>query len=539
MFDLILAGGRVLDGAGNVDVRADVAIESGRIAAVGRLAAAEARERVDVTGLTACPGFVDVHCHSDALPFAADPLAAKILQGVTTEVNGNCGSTAFPLLPETRDLMKEHQAGLFADLPWDWLRAGEYFASLERAGPVSNVAPLVGHGAIRTAVLGFDNRPPTDDELTTMRRLVGESLADGAVGLSSGLIYAPGFYSQTAELVALAEVLRGSGRPYCSHVRGETATLFQAHAETIEIGERSGVPVQHSHLKAAGRANHGRAGALLALLERARERGVEVTGDAYPYDAGSTRMAALLPPWSQEGGRDALLERLTIPADRERIKRDFRDGIPGWENLAGAGGWDKVRVSSVDSNRSLLGKSIRQIADERDADPVDALCDVLVEERGRPTIVVTMMDEPDVRQILQHPLVMIGSDAIITRGKPHPRTWGTYPRVLGHYARDVGLFSQAEARRSTRYPTPGQAEAVRKMTSLPAQKFGLWDRGLVRPGLAADLVVFDPATVLDRATYDDPEQAPAGLPHVLVNGVFAVRDGRYTGARAGQVLRAR
>ena len=525
MFDLILHGGRVLDGTGNVDVLADVAVENGRIAAVGRLGAAEARERVDVTGLTVCPGFIDPHCHSDALPFSADPLPAKILQGVTTEVNGNCGSTAYPLQPETRDQLMEHHAGLFQDMPWDWMRAGEYFASLERAGPVSNIAPLVGHGALRVAAFGFQNRPPTEDELKLMQRLLAESLEDGAVGLSSGLIYSPGFYSQTDELAALAEVMRGSGRPYCSHVRGETATLFKAHAEAAEIGERAGVPVQHSHLKAAGRPNHGRARELLALLEQARERGVDSTGDAYPYDAGSTRMAALLPPWSQEGGREMLLERLTIPADRDRIKHDFQHGIPGWENLAGAGGWDKVRVSSVDSNQGYLGKTIQQVADERGADPVDALCDVLVEERGRPTIVVTMMDEPDVQEILAHPLVMIGSDAIVTRGKPHPRTWGTYPRVLGHYAREVGLFSQSEA--------------VRKMTSLPAQKFGLWDRGLVRPGLAADLVVFDPVSVLDRATHADPEQAPAGLPHVIVNGTFAVRDGRYTGARAGKVLLAR
>ncbi|MCC7367022.1 MAG: D-aminoacylase [Chloroflexi bacterium] len=525
MFDLILRGGRVLDGTGNSDTRADVAVAGGKIAALGQLGHAEARENVDVTGHIVCPGFVDPHCHSDALPFAADPLPAKILQGVTTEVNGNCGSTAFPLLPETAELLKEHQAGLFADTPWDWMSCAEFFASLQRVGPVSNIAQLVGHGALRVAAFGFQNRPPTDDELKVMRRLLAESLEAGAVGLSSGLIYSPGFYSQTAELVALAEVLQGTARPYCSHVRGETATLFQAHREAIEIGERNGVPVQHSHLKAAGGANHGRAGELLALLDEARSRGVEVNGDAYPYDAGSTRMAALLPPWSQEGGRDLLLERLTVPSERDRIKQDFRDGIPGWENLAGAGGWHRVRVASVQTNEGYLGKSIQEIADEQGKDPVDALCDVLLDERARPTIVVTMMDEADVQRILAHPLVMIGSDAIVTRGKPHPRTWGTYPRVLGHYAREVGIFSQAEA--------------VRKMTSLPAQKFGLWDRGLVRPGLAADLVVFDPATVIDRATYADPEQSPLGLPHVIVNGQFAVRDGTYTGVRAGQVLRAR
>ena len=524
MFDLILKNGRVLDGAGNADFPADVAIEGGTIAALGALGAAEARETIEITGHTVCPGFIDPHCHSDALPFANDPLPAKILQGVTTEVNGNCGSTAFPIVLETAPLLKEHHAGIFADMPWDWARAGEYFASLERAGPVSNVAALVGHGALRVAAMGFENRAPTADELKTMQRLLAESLADGAVGLSSGLIYSPGFYSQTDELVVLAEVLKGTGRPYCSHVRGETKTLFDAHAEAIEIGARAGVPVHLSHLKLAGKENHGRADELLDLIERGRARGVEVTGDQYPYDAGSTRMAALLPPWSQEGGRAMLLERLTIQADRDRIKCDFRDGIPGWENLAGAGGWENVRVSSVDRSAAYLGKTIQQIADEQGSDPVDALCDVLLEEQGRPTIVVRMMAEPDVRTIMRHPLVMIGSDAIVTRGKPHPRTWGTYPRVLGRYAREFGLL-----------PLP---EAVRKMTSFPARKFGLWDRGLVRPGLAADLVVFDPATVLDRATTDDPEQPPLGMPHVLVNGTFAVRDGRYTGVRAGKVLRA-
>jgi N-acyl-D-amino-acid deacylase len=523
VFDLILRGGRVLDGTASPDFPADVAVENGKIVAVGSPGSAEAREVVDVSGLTVAPGFVDAHCHSDALPFAADPLPAKILQGVTTEVNGNCGSTPFPLAPETAALLKQHHSGIFSDLPWDWSRAGEYFDRLEQVGPVSNVAPLVGHGALRTAVVGFENRAPTDDELKQMQRLLDEALEDGAVGLSSGLIYAPGLYSRTPELVALASVMRGSGRPYCSHIRGETLTLFDAVGEAVTIGESAGVPVEVSHLKAAGRGNHGRAGDLLAVLEHGRERGVEVTGDAYPYDAGSTRMAALLPPWCHEGGREAELECLTDPAKRERIARDFAQGIAGWENLAGAGGWDRVRISSVEHNQAYLGWSVQAIADEFGIDPVEALCRVLLEEGGRPTVVVTMMDEADVRTILAHPLVMIGSDAIITRGRPHPRTWGTYPRVLGHYARDVGLFSQAEA--------------IRKMTSFPARKFGLLNRGLVRPGMWADLAVFDAATVVDRATPDDPEQAPTGLPHVLVNGQFAVRDGAYTGARAGKVLR--
>jgi N-acyl-D-aspartate/D-glutamate deacylase len=524
VFDLLLLHGRVLDGTGSPDYPADLAIERGRIAAIGRLEAAEARERLDLAGLTVCPGFIDVHCHSDALPFADPPNPAKILQGVTTEVNGNCGSTAFPLADRTKGMLREQHTGLFASMPWDWRDLAGYAERLRQAGPVSNIAPLVGHHALRVAALGFERRAPSPDELATMRRLLAEALEQGAVGFSSGLIYAPGLYAETDELVALAAELRASGRPYASHIRGETTSLFTALREAIAIGERNGVPVQVSHLKAAGAANHGRAAELLAELEQARGRGVEVTADVYPYDAGSTRMSALLPPWCQEGGKTRLLARLADRGNRFALERDFEEGLPGWDNLAGAAGWEQTYVATAD-NPHYVGQSIAELSELLGASELDTFCHVLLEENGNPTVVVRMMAEPDIQAILQHPLTMIGSDAIVSTGRPHPRLWGTYPRVLGHYARDLGLFSQAEA--------------VRKMTAFPAQKFKLWDRGLIRPGLAADLVVLDPAAVLDRATYAEPEQPPLGLPHVLVNGVFAVRDGVYTGARAGEVLLAR
>lgn len=523
MFDLILRSGGILDGTGAPGFPADLAVEKGRIAAIGRLDGAETRETLDISGLTVCPGFIDAHCHSDALPFADPPNPAKILQGVTTEVNGNCGSTAFPLVEPTRQLLIEHQTGLFAELLFDWHDFASYAERLRQVGPLSNITQLVGHHALRVAAMGFERRAPSSDELKLMRRLLAEALEQGAAGFSTGLIYAPGLYSESEELVALAEELRPVGRPYASHIRGETHTLFDAVNEAMTVGERAGVPVQVSHLKAAGRANHGRGADLLGELERRRAEGVAVTADVYPYDAGSTRMAALLPPWCHEGGRPKLLERVADWATREQIRRDFAEGIPGWDNLAGAAGWDQTFVASA-TNPDFVGRSVAELSERLGQPPVDALCSVLLEERAGPTVVVRMMAEPDIRAILAHPLVMIGSDAIISSGRPHPRLWGTYPRVLGHYARDVGLFSQAEA--------------VRKMTSFPAQKFGLWNRGLIRPGMAADLVVFEPATIVDRATYEDPEQPPSGLPHVLVNGVFAVRDGVYTGARAGAVLLA-
>jgi N-acyl-D-aspartate/D-glutamate deacylase len=524
MFDVILRGGRVLDGTGAPDKRADVAVSGDKIVAVGMLGSAEARDVVDVSGHVVCPGFIDAHCHSDGLPFAEDPLPAKILQGVTTEVNGNCGTTPFPLVERTADLLKEQHSGLLGHLPWDWANMGDYADSLERAGPVSNIVQLVGHGALRVAAMGFDNREPTADEMATMKRLLEQALAEGAAGLSSGLVYVPGVYSDTDELIELARVMRGTGRLYTSHIRGETDTLFESVAEALAIGEANGLPVQVSHLKAAGRSNHGRAGDLLGALEHARDRGIDVNADAYPYNAGSTRLAALLPPWVQEGGREAMLGRIADPGTQMRIADDFETGLPGWENFAEAAGWENVRIASCERHPEWLGQNMAQIADDLRMLPVAALFHVLREEDAKPTVVMTMMDDDDVRSILSHDLVMIGSDAIIARGKPHPRTWGTYPRALGYYARGEGLFSIADV--------------VRKMTSYPAQKFNLHDRGIVRPGMAADLVVFDPATVVDRATAGDPEQSPVGMPHVMVNGGFAVRDGDYAGARLGRVLRA-
>jgi N-acyl-D-aspartate/D-glutamate deacylase len=523
MFDLILRGGSVLDGAGNSAFQADVAVQDGRIAAVGRLQAAEARETVEVGGKTVAPGFIDVHSHSDALPFADEPLPAKLLQGVTTEVTGNCGQSPFPLT-ETADQLRRTLGPYFGGMPYDWTGLSGYAERLQAAGPLSNHAPLVGHNAIRVAAMGYDNRPPSVEELKTMQQLLDKALEDGAFGLSTGLIYTPGLFSRTDELIALAEVMRAAGRPYTSHPRGETHNLFNALDEAIRIGEEARVPVQISHLKAAGRANFGRASEILATIERGRERGVDVTGDIYPYDIAGGRLIALLPPWCLEGGASAALERLNDSSVRARVARDIATGLPGWVNNIEAATWEGVIVSSFVENQAYRGRSIQAIADDRAIEPGEAYCRVLLEEEGRPTTVLKMMSEPDVRCLIAHPLVMIGSDAGITRGRPHPRVWGSYPRVLGLYARDVGLFSVPEA--------------VRKMTSYPAQKFGLFDRGLVRPGMWADLVVFDPATVRDTATIDDPERAPIGMPHVLVNGMFAVRDGTYTNARAGRVLRA-
>lgn len=529
-FDVVIAGGDVFDGEGGAPRRADVGLRGGSIAAVGDLAHAQAATRVDATGLAVCPGFIDTHTHSDMACFLghdhddAHVQTGTTRQGVTTEISGNCGFSPFPFLESRRADVERHIGTLFgrAALPWNDM-AG-YADAVRAEGLHSNLAPLVGLGSVRAGVVGFAARHAEEDELREMERLVELSLEQGAVGVSSGLIYSPGLYAPTDELVRLSRIAAAKGRPYATHMRGETDMVADSLREALRIGRDAGVGVHVSHHKVAGRANWGRSEETLGMIEAARREGRDVTLDVYPYTSGSTLLYAMMPPWAQDGGVAKLLERLADGEVRRRIRAEFEDGPAGWENLQRACGWVGIVIATCPGRPDAEGRRVTELADAAGKDEADYVFDLLIEQGGQVTMIVHMMAEPDVRNVLSYGGAMVGSDGIPLPGKPHPRWAGTFSRVLGRYAREQELFDFAHA--------------VRMMTSVSADRFGLRDRGRIADGKAADVVVLDPATVIDRATYDDPLRGPDGVRDVFVNGVQVVAGGELTGARPGRVLAA-
>jgi N-acyl-D-amino-acid deacylase len=526
-FDVLIRNGEVFDGTGAPPRKADVGIRGDRIEAIGDLSAATGKLDLDAPGHAVAPGFIDTHTHSDlawSLDRELEPVvAATVRQGVTTEICGNCGFSPFPHVTGHRADMERHMRTLFGETHVEWQDLAGFGDAVKRAGVISNLAPLIGHGSLRVGVLGFEDRPPRDDELTTMKRLVEDAFEQGAFGFSTGLIYMPGVFAKTDELIELTKATSRYGRPYISHIRGETDMVRQSVEEAIRIGAEAGVPTHISHHKVAGKANWGRTEETLAVIGAARSRGADVTVDVYPYTAGSTLLYAMLPRWAQDGGVPAILERLTDRAARDRIKADFADGPPEWENLQKAAGWEGIFIATCPGRPEVEGQSVAELAGPgREADFV---FDLLVEQDARVTMIVHMMAEPDVQRVLGYEAAMIGSDGIPLPGKPHPRWAGTFARVLGKYSREERLFDLATA--------------VHKMTGLPAERFGLRDRGRLEPRMVADVVVFDPDTVVDRATFDEPLLAPSGVRDVLVAGVAAVSGGELTGARPGRVLAAR
>lgn len=524
-FDVLIRNGLVLDGLGTSPTRADVGVVGERILAVESLAASTGVIEIDAEGRAVAPGFVDAHTHADlAWSLAAEHrqiATAPTLQGVTTEVSGNCGMSPFPFLETHREDM-QLQVSLYRSGPLPWDDLAGYGAAAREAGLLRNLAPLVGHGSLRVGVMGFDDRPASPDERATMRRLAEESFEQGAFGISSGLIYLPGVFAETEELIELAGVARRHGRLYASHIRGETDMVANSVREAIRIGAEAGVPAHISHLKAAGKRNWGRTEELIGIIDDARRRGGDVTVDVYPYTAGSTRLQAILPRWALEGGVPKMLERLHDPAARQRICRDFEDGPAGWENLQRAAGWDGIVIASCPGRSEREGRSVAELAAEAQRDPADYVFDLLIECEARVMVIVHMMHESDVDRVVSFDASMIGSDGVPIPGKPHPRLAGTFSRILGRYVRDRARLDLATA--------------VLKMTSAPATRFGIVDRGVLASGKFADLVVFDPGTVLDRATFAEPLLPPAGVSDVFVNGTAVVRDGQATPARPGWVL---
>jgi N-acyl-D-aspartate/D-glutamate deacylase len=523
--DLLIRGAEVIDGTGAPGRRVDVSVRDGRIAAIGGQAR-PAQRVVDAAGFVLSPGFIDIHTHSDfTLPL--NPLAeGKIRQGVTTEVLGNCGFSAAPAPPGRAAELRDYLA---ASAPWLPFRETSFAAYLESFPPTSvNTVMQVGHNTLRLLAMHMENRRAGPAELALMERWLEEALDAGALGLSSGLFTAPGSYAGSEELTALGRVLGRYGGAYASHIRNEGPAVFEAVDEAVALGETCGVHVQIAHLKVSGTENWGGAGRLLAQIDTARRRGVRVDCDQYPYTTATNPLRNLFPVWIQEGGLAAMLDRLRDGAARERIRADI--AARGHGSFGHLPSWDAVRVAISPNQPEHAGRTMGEIARARAMDPLDAACEYLATDEGHTRVLLTAMAEDDVREILRSPAVLIGSDGtalapygVTGQGKPHPRYYGTFPRVLGHYVRELGLLSLHEA--------------IRKMTGGSAAALGLVERGLIREGFRADLCLFDPARIADQATYDDPHRYAAGITLVVVNGTVVIDGGEHTGALPGQVLR--
>lgn len=525
-FDLVLKNGTLLDGTGAPAWMADVGIVGDTIATLGPISPDQGRRVVDLSGLHLAPGFIDIHSHSDSSILAYPGGESRLLQGVTTEVTGNCGYSVAPL--EGADA-EQRRATLLEDdgIEATWGSVEGYFNRLEQGEVGLNQILLLGQGTLRENAIGNVNRPLTSEEMKQVIRAAEEGMDQGAFGLSTGLEYTPGSYTPTDEIVAMTRVVARRGGLYASHIRNEEAGLLEAVNEAIDIGRRTGARVQISHLKAAGKPNWSNQRAALDLIESARADGVAVLADAYPYPAYSTGLTIFLEDWAREGDEEALVARLRDPDTRKRIRAATAARV-----LNDPGGFDLIVISRVrtEKNRPVVGKNLVKLAEAWNLDPVDALLRLLEEERGSVGFIGHGMSESNVEMVLGHPLVMVGSDGVsmapvgkAAETRPHPRSYGAFARILRRYVRERKLIDLPAA--------------VKKMTSMPADQVGLHDRGRLARGQKADLVAFNAAEIEDRASFESPHQYPSGIAHVLVNGRFVVEQGRHTGARPGGVLR--
>lgn len=526
--DIVIENGILVDGTGSERWSADVAIEGDTIVEIGELSEALKRRadlRIDAEGLVVSPGFIDIHTHSDWTLLYDGDAQSKVRQGVTTEILGESLSPG----PFVGLVKKPSPYGIEID----WETLGGYFDRLEKSGISVNVGSFVGATQVRLCVLGEASREPTPEELTRMKELVTESMEQGAFGLSSALLVPPNTYHTTEQLAAMASAVKPFGGLYFTHIRSEGEGIREAIREAVAVGNKAGVPVEIIHLKVADRRMWGEMPEICDLIESSRDRGVKVTANLYPYIAGQNNLVALVPPWAMEGGREKMLERLSRLEVRKRIRKDLLEGIPGWFNhYLAIGDWDRCQVASVDSqeNKQFEGKTVAEIADLTGKDPIDAVLDLLIEEGGSVPAVYFLMSEEDLRHAMKRSWVSFGSDGtavategVLSEGKPHPRWYGTFPRILGVYVRDQEVLSLEEA--------------VRKMTSANAEKLGIGDRGIVAKGKKADLVIFNPRTVIDRAEFGDPHHYPVGIEHVIVNGTQVLENGEHLGTRPGKVLR--
>jgi dihydroorotase/N-acyl-D-amino-acid deacylase len=530
VYDVVIANGRIVDGTGAPWFRADVGIVRDRIQTIGDLKSVQARTRVDATNLVVAPGFIDLLGQSEFNVLVDNRAASKITQGITTEITGEGGSIA----PVNDRMIEDGKAPyLHFNVTHDWDTLAEYFARLERTKSAINIGTFVGSGGLRDYVIGKENRPATAEELEEMKRLVAQAMEQGALGVSSSLQYVPNRFASTDELIELAKVAASYGGIYITHQRSEGNRIFESLDEVLVIAERADIPAEIWHLKTAYKANWGKMPEILRRIETARARGLRVSANIYPYSRASNDLDANLPLWVREGGTDAMIARLKDPAQRERIKREMDDPDAPYENQwYGSGGASGVMLSSVlnPELRKYEGMTLAEIGKAMGKDPRDAVMDLVIADRGESACIISIMSEDDVRAAMRHPLVSFDTDSgaqaedgPLSASKSHPRAWGTFTRILGRYVRDEKLLPLEEA--------------VRRMTSQAAIRVGITDRGIVRPGMFADLTVFDPATVRDEATFEDPKHYSTGVRYVFVNGRAVIADGRITAERPGRPLR--
>jgi N-acyl-D-amino-acid deacylase len=528
-YDLLIAAGSVLDGDGTAAISADIGVRDGRIVRIGNLASSAARRRIDAAGLTVAPGFIDIHNHSDYSILVEPRAESMIRQGVTTMVLGESRS-AGPVKPGAPD-------GQRADgLTIDWTTLGGYFSRVERQRVATNVASYVGEEQVWTYVKGYSQSPASPSELDTMKTLIAQAMEEGALGLSTSLLMPPSSIATTANLIELARAAQPYKGIYSTHIRDEGEGVFRSIAEAIEVGRGAQIPVDIIHMKIAHKALWGRAPEITGMVEKARAAGQNVQANVYPYTAGQNNLSAIIPPWAHDGGREQMLERLRDRTARGRMHNEILAGLPNWYNhyLATGDGWAGMLLVSLkhERNKPFQGKRMSELIAARGGHPVDVLFDVLTEENGSVPTVFFHHSEDDMQHIMTRPWTSIGSDGSAVsidgptgRTHPHPRYYGTFPRVLGRYVRDLRVLSLPEA--------------VKKMTSMNADKIGIQDRGRLREGMWADITVFDPQSVADRATFEHPQQYPAGIRYVIVNGAVTMDGDSHTGVLAGRVLYGR
>jgi len=544
MYSLVIKNVRVVDGFGNPWYHADVGVEGERIVHIGRIESKDAQKLIDGNNMMLSPGFIDMHSHSEMVFLNEkqhELVEGRIRQGITTEIMGNCGISVSPVKDEMKPIMEASVRWMTpGKVPWEWNSMGEFLDLMEKKGVVVNVGTLTGHGAIRALLKGFSSGVSLSEELRNMQDSLRETFEQGSFGLSSGLIYAPGMFADTNELTELGEVVAEYDRLFVSHIRGSSETDIDAEKEIISIGEKTGCRVHRSHYEAFGRENWHKIEITLKLDEEARQRGIDMGFDMFPYTAAMTMMIAIYPPWALEGGWPEFVKRVEDSEVRKKIENDIENVVPTWptwlpgswpHNLVKATGWENIYIGYIPSekNKQYEGLNLVELAERVGKSPFDAITDLMVEEGGAISQLIFGVsgdrdnDEP-LRAIIRHPLGGYATDAIdIGRGKPHPAAYGTYPRILGHYVRDLKLVRLEDA--------------IRRMTSFPANRLGLRDRGIVAEGYSADLVLFNPDGIIDKATYENPRQFAEGIDYVIVNGQVLLERGELRRIRPGKVLR--